>query len=287
MSTEKYLGEAAMKDSPKKVINVRLREASVTTEKIADKNITTAKIAEEAITNDKVAKDSLTIDKFDLEFRSLIKAATGLPEDLIEVIQDVDKNLDKLNDTVYPITLSFFLSFDTRLMKTDILFHITCDDAILMADTCVITKKINDGEVKILVDKSAISDGMTQTPIEGGMETFTITVTKQGRTSKSVSQTRYLCYYGSNSEQDISETVIKGLDMVTVTDVSFNPTVTTEDNEYLWLVVPEYLSINRVTSAGIDVTLADVQTITTNFGTFKAYRTANTLTSNTWNLRIY
>ncbi len=286
MSTEKYLGEAAMKDSPKKVINVRLREASVTTEKIADKNITTAKIAEEAITNDKVAKDSLTIDKFDSEFRSLIKAATGLPEDLIEVIQDVDKNLDKLNDTVYPITLSFSLSFDTRLMKTYIQYHITSDDVCFEPDTCVITKKINDEEVKILIDSTA-HGGSMYTPIEGGMETFTITVAKQGRTGKSASQTRYLCYYGGNSEQDISETVIEGLDMVTVTDVSFNPTVTTEDNDYLWLVVPEYLSINRVTSAGIDVTLADVQTITTNFGTFKAYRTANTLTSNTWNLRIY
>ncbi len=286
MSTEKYLGEAAMKDSPKKVINVRLREASVTTEKIADKNITTAKIAEEAVTNDKVAKDSLTIDKFDLEFRSLIKAAVGLPEDLIEVIQDVDKSLDKLNDTVYPITLSFSLSPNTRSMKTDINYFITSDDVAFVPDTLSITKKINDEEVQSLVSTPA-SSGSTSTPIEGGMETFIFTVTKQGRTSKSISQTRYLCYYGGNSKQDISETVIKGLDKVVVTDVSFNPTITTEDNEYLWLVVPEYLSINRVTSAGIDVTLADVQTITTNFGTFKAYRTANTLTSNTWNLRIY
>ena len=80
--------------------------------------------------------------------------------------------------------------------------------------------------------------------------------------------------------------ILNTLNKVSATGVSFNPKVTTKDNDYIWLVVPSYLSISRATSAGFDVTLAAPQTITNSLGSFKAYRTANPLTSATWNLVI-
>ena len=80
--------------------------------------------------------------------------------------------------------------------------------------------------------------------------------------------------------------ILNMLNKISSTGVSFNPKVTTKDNDYIWLVVPSYLSIARVTSAGFDVTLATPQTIINNLGSFKAYRTANPLTTATWNLVI-
>ena len=80
--------------------------------------------------------------------------------------------------------------------------------------------------------------------------------------------------------------ILNTLNKVSSGGVSFNPKVTTKDNDYIWLVVPSYLSIARVTSAGFDVTLAAPQTITNNLGSFKAYRTANPLTAATWSLVI-
>ena len=80
--------------------------------------------------------------------------------------------------------------------------------------------------------------------------------------------------------------ILNTLNKVSATGVSFNPKVTTKDNDYIWLVVPSYLSITHVTSAGFDVTLAAPQTITNNLGSFKAYRTVNSLTEATWNLII-
>ena len=80
--------------------------------------------------------------------------------------------------------------------------------------------------------------------------------------------------------------ILNTLNKETATGVSFNPKVTTKDNDYIWLVIPSYLSITRVTSAGFDVTLAAPQTIINNLGSFKAYRTANPLTAATWNLVI-
>ena len=57
-------------------------------------------------------------------------------------------------------------------------------------------------------------------------------------------------------------------------------------DDYIWLVVPNYLTIHGVKSAGFDVLLAESQTITTSFGVFKAYRTINILTAQSWNLVI-
>lgn len=85
------------------VTNEKLAEDSVTTNKIKDESVTTEKLAEfsvveskiqnGAVTNDKVANDSLTRDKLDPELRNTLDAATGLPEDLMETIQNVDKTL--------------------------------------------------------------------------------------------------------------------------------------------------------------------------------------------------
>ena len=148
-----------------------------------------------------------------------------------------------------------------------------------------ISKQVNDNTAIVLLDKPA-SNGNLTTNIEGSREIFKFEVTKTGRTGKNTSTTRYLCYYGVNSASTMTAEILNTLNKVSATEVSFNPKVTTKDNDYIWLVVPSYLSITRVTSAGFDVTLTTPQTITNNLGSFKAYRTANPLTQATWNLVI-
>lgn len=285
MSTEKYIGEAALKGNPKVKLNLNLREGCITTEKLADSSVTTEKIKDSSVTNQKLAVDTLTIDKFDPELRKTLQAATGLPEEFIQMIQDVDKSLDKLNDTVYPITLGFSLSPNVSTMETKVSYSVSNEGKPYTPDALSVTKKVNDTEAKVIAN-TPVSSGSVTTPIEGNRETFVYTVSKSGRTGKSTSQTRYLCYYGSSTTDAISEALLNTLGKVSTTGVSFNPSITTKNGEYIWLVVPNYLGINRVTSAGFDVTLAAVQSIKTSLGTFKAYRTANSLTANKWNLVI-
>lgn len=267
------------------VTTSKIKDKSVTTEKLADASVETSKIKNEAITNDKVAKDSLTKDKFDPELRKALDAATGLPDELVTMIQDVDKNLNKLNDTVYPIVLGFTINPNVSTMKTDVVYSVKSDNEYLVPDTLSITKKVNDTAETILTNYPTSNSSLI-TPIQGAREIFKFAVTKEGRTSQSVSQTKYLCYYGGNAESTITAEILNTLSRVSTTGVSFNPKVTTKDNDYIWLVVPSYLSITHVTSAGFDVTLAAPQTITNNLGSFKAYRTTNPLTAATWNLVI-
>ena len=262
-----------------------IKDQNVTNRKIADSAVNTSKLHDQSVTNEKMADDTLTLSKFDPELRLVINAATGLPDGLITTIQDVDKNLAKLNDTVYPITLGFSINPNVGSMQTDVRYSIISDGKPIVPDTSIISKQINDNAPKNLSDTPS-SGGTLSTTIEGAREIFKFAVTKKGRTGKSTSQTRYLCYFGGNPAATMTAEILNTLNKVSATGVSFNPKVTTKDNDYIWLVVPNYLSITRVTSAGFDVPLSAPQAITNILGTFKAYRTANPLTQATWNLVI-
>lgn len=262
-----------------------VREASLESRHFANESVTTEKVARKSITNDKIADGTLKKEKLDPELRKAIESATGLPDELVGMIQDVDENLAKLNDTVYPIILGFTITPNVGTMQTEVRYSVSSDNKPLVPDTSIISKQINDNAAKN-ISTTPSSGGTLSTPIEGAREIFKYAVTKKGRTGKSTSQTRYLCYFGGNPAATMTAEILNTLNKVSATEVSFNPKVTTKDNDYIWLVVPSYLSITRVTSAGFDVTLAAPQTITNNLGSFKAYRTANPLTAATWNLVI-
>ena len=297
VTTEK-LAESSVetpKIKDKAITNNKMAQDSVNTEQVVDESIvnrklsknsvSTEKLQDGSVTNEKMAKDSLTTDKLDPELRKVLDAAVGLPDDLVTMIQDVDKNLNKLNDTVYPIVLGFTINPNVSTMKTDVVYSVKSDNEYLVPDTLSITKKVNDTAETILTNYPTSNSSLT-TPIQGAREIFKYAVTKKGRTGKSTSQTRYLCYFGGNPAATMTAEILNTLSKVSSTGVSFNPKVTTKDNDYIWFVVPSYLSISRVTSAGFDVTLSAPQTITNSLGSFKAYRTANPLTAATWNLVI-
>lgn len=277
------------------VTNSKMSKDSVDTEQVVNESIVNSKLSKDAVsteklqdgsvTNEKMAKDSLTKDKLDPELRKTLDAAVGLPDDLVTMIQNVDESLAKLNDTVYPITLGFTINPNVGTMQTEVKYSVSSEGKAFMPDTLQISKQANDGLFKVLTNKPS-TGGTLSDAIEGAREIFRFEVTKKGRTGKSISQTRYLCYYGGNPAATMTAEILNTLNRVSASGVSFNPKVTTKDNDYIWLVVPSYLSISRVTSAGFDVTLAAPQTITNNLGSFKAYRTANPLTPATWNLVI-
>lgn len=266
--------------------NGNIQDGSVSNEKLEDGSVTNEKLAVNSITKDKLKDRTIGVEKLDPELRQTIAAATGLPEELVESIQNVDENLAKLNDTVYPITLGFSINPNVGSMQTDVRYSIISDGKPLVPDTLYVSKRINDDSVIGILANTPVANGSLTTPIQGAREIFKFEVGKKGRTGKSTSQTRYLCYFGGNPAATMTAEILNTLSKVSSTGVSFNPKVTTKDNDYIWLVVPSYLSISRVTSAGFDVILTAPQTITNSLGSFKAYRTVNSLTPATWNLVI-
>lgn len=256
-----------------------LREGNVGTRHLANEAVTTDKVKTKSITNDKIADGTLTIDKFDEDLRDAIGSAIGMPEDLIKKVQDLTENVAELQDSEFPMVLSLSASNNTALSTTIIKYGVTVKSEPFVPDMLDLRK----GDT--ILTNAPVASGSVETPIQSNREVFTFTVGKEGRTTKVSSLTRYLCYYGGNASSTASS-IISDLSKKISGNVSFNPTVKTKNGDYIWLVVPSYLTINRVTSAGFDVTLAAPQTISTAIGEFKAYRTANTLTESTWNLVI-
>ena len=287
VSSDKIADRAVTTDkiSDASVDTSKVKDESITNPKLADLSVSSSKLQDCSVTNDKIAPDTMTIDKFDPELRKAVQAATGLPDNLVQMIQDVDVNLAKLNYTVYPITLSLTVAPDVLIMQTEVNYFVGSDGKPFLPDTLTLEKQVNDAQTKVLTSTPA-AGGLLKTPLEGAKETFRLSVTKQGRTAKTTSLTRYLCYYGGNPASSMTAVLFDSLAKLSTTGISFNPKVTTKDNDYIWLVVPSSLSVSRVTSAGFDVPLSAPQTVTNSLGTFKAYRTVNPLTAETWSLVI-
>ena len=287
VTTDKVARKSITKDkiADDAVDTSQIINESIVNSKLSKDAVSTEKLQDGSVTNEKMAKDSLTKDKLDPELRKALDAAVGLPDDLVTMIQDVDVNIAKLNDTVYPITLGFTITPNVGTMKTDVKYSVSSEGKPFMPDTLQISKQANDGLFKVLSNTPS-TGGTLSDAIEGAREIFKFSVEKKGRTGKSTSQTRYLFYSGGNPAATMTAEILNTLNKKSDDKLAFNPKITTKDNDYIWLVVPSYLSIARVTSAGFDVTLAAPQTITNNLGSFKAYRTANPLTAATWNLVI-
>lgn len=73
--------------------NTNLQDGSVSNEKLEDGSVTNEKLAENSITKDKLQDKTIGVEKLDNELRQAIAAATGLPENLVETIQNVDDTL--------------------------------------------------------------------------------------------------------------------------------------------------------------------------------------------------
>lgn len=100
ITTEKVARKSITKDklSDNAVDASQVVDGSIGNAKLSPDSVTTEKIKDGSVTNEKVADDTLGIGKFDPELRKTIQAATGLPDDLNQMIQDVDKSVKQLHE---------------------------------------------------------------------------------------------------------------------------------------------------------------------------------------------
>lgn len=100
VTTEKVARKSITKDklADNAVDASQVVDESIGNSKLSPDSVTTEKIKDSSVTNEKVADDTLGIEKLDPELRKTIQAATGLPEDLSQMIQDVDKSVKQLKE---------------------------------------------------------------------------------------------------------------------------------------------------------------------------------------------
>lgn len=96
MSTEKYIGEAKLKDKSIKKLNFILKDGSVTSEKLKNFSVTEDKISDGSITSKKISNGTIELYHLSAMLASILEAATGLPEDLINQMSYLYKKISEL-----------------------------------------------------------------------------------------------------------------------------------------------------------------------------------------------
>ena len=199
---------------------------------------------------------------------------------------DTLSSLDELDYAVFPIDLKMTVKANSDVTNNYIEYHIKRKGVTFVPDNITIQRQVGSGGALAQIYSGNTADGTTTATISGNIEGFIAEAVK-GDKSKTVTDVKYICYFGANANETVASVEdFSGLTKVQTTSINVTRTIQTNSDEFIWIIVPNVLFINRVTSSGFDVSLNEPVNVTTTLGTFKAYRSKNALDSASWALKI-
>ena len=228
------------------------------------------------------AIDDLTQEKFN--------AFSGKADDITNTLEgfsaDTLSSLDELDYAVFPIDLKMTVKANSDVTSNNIEYHIKRKGVTFVPDNITIQRQVGSYGALVQIYSGSTADGTTTATISGNIEGFIAEAVK-GNKSKTVTDVKYICYFGANANETVASVEdFSGLTKVQTTSINVTRTIQTNSDEFIWIIVPNVLFINRVTSSGFDVSLNEPVNVTTTLGTFKAYRSKNALDSASWTLKI-
>lgn len=199
---------------------------------------------------------------------------------------DTLSSLDELDYAVFPIDLKMTVKANSDVTSNYIEYHIKRKGVTFVPDNITIQRQVGSSGALAQIYSGNTADGTTTATISGNIEGFIAEAVK-GDKSKTVTDVKYICYFGANANETVASVEdFSGLTKVQTTSINVTRTIQTNSDEFIWIIVPNVLFINRVTSSGFDVSLNEPVNVTTTLGTFKAYRSKNALDSASWTLKI-
>ena len=199
---------------------------------------------------------------------------------------DTLSSLDELDYAVFPIDLKMTVKANSDVTSNNIEYHIKRKGVTFVPDNITIQRQVGSSGALVQIYSGSTADGTTTATISGNIEGFIAEAVK-GDKSKTVTDVKYICYFGANANETVASVEdFSGLTKVQTASINVTRTIQTNSDEFIWIIVPNVLFINRVTSSGFDVSLNEPVNVTTTLGTFKAYRSKNALDSASWTLKI-
>lgn len=121
-------------------------------------------------------------------------------------------------------------------------------------------------------------------PLGYGYDRWTTNCVR-GDKSRSVAETRYLCFYAANKKSAITGSDLAGMDNTYTTNFT-SATVKTVLNEkpYVWLVVPKPTQITNAKASGVEFSLGEAVEVVVDGVPYNAYRSNVELGTVTWNI---
>ena len=199
---------------------------------------------------------------------------------------DTLSSIDELDYAVFPIDLKMTVKANSDVTSNYIEYHIKRKGVAFVPDNITIKRQVGSSGALAQIYRGSTGDGTTTATISGNIEGFIAEAVK-GDKSKTITDVKYICYFGANANETVASVEdFYGLTKVQTSSINVTRTIQTNSDEFIWIIVPNVLFINRVTSSGFDVSLNEPVNVTTTLGTFKAYRSKNALDSASWILKI-
>lgn len=192
----------------------------------------------------------------------------------------ISAKLEELDNIVNPLTLSVSgggLFEKGTTQRITISWVLKKGSSIVTPDSST----VNDEPVS---GTSKNYDGVVSTT------TYTVKSLKGSKTVKASTTATFIApmYFGFSENSTASGLIIDSLQkqsLKTTPGGSYTINNPTSGN-YLWLCVPEEMSINRVTSGGFDVPMESSQEGSTSVGVYKCYRSSSSINQGNMNIII-
>ena len=230
------------------------------------------------------------VNAIGLDAQEKFDILSGKTDDITNTLEgfsaDTLSSLDELDYAVFPIGLKMTVNANSDVTSNNIEYHIKRKGVTFVPDNITIQRQVGSYGALVQIYSGSTADGTTTATISGNVEGFIAEAVK-GNKSKTVTDVKYICYFGANANETVASVEdFSGLTKVQTTSINVTRTIQTNSDEFIWIIVPNVLFINRVTSSGFDVSLNEPVNVTTTLGTFKAYRSKNALDSASWTLKI-
>lgn len=219
----------------------RLEDNAIKTRHIENGTVTSSKILDDSVVNSKIKDDTIEIEKLSSNVRNIIKAATGVSEDLIE-------DISKLMRKVFPLEITVNIT-PTALQEKGTSTEIT-----------ITWRAKIEGEIispeSVFVNGYDVTDKTSYKETVSDNKTFVVKITAEGRVtsvSKSITYV-YPIFTGFNSATIFSENLPGALTKLglrsslgIITDTKTN----TDTSNYYWIISP--YKVNNVVTSGISI----------------------------------
>ena len=245
----------------------RLEDNAIKTRHIENSAITSNKIQDDSIVNSKIANDTIEIEKLSANVRDIIKAATGVSEDLV-------KDITKLMRKVFPLEIIVNITptaFQEKGTSTEITitWNAKIEGEVVAPESVFVNGIDVTGQTFY---KETISDS----------KTFNVKITAEGRITsinKSITYV-YPIFTGFNAATEFTESVAEALTKLelrsslgTITDTKTNNSI----SNYYWIISP--YKVNNIVTSGISIISDFIYTTVEYKGTTYHYYRLNTPSS--------
>lgn len=219
----------------------KLEDNAIKTRHIENSSITSSKIQDNSIVNSKIADNTIEFEKFSDNVRNIIKAATGVSEDLV-------KDITKLMREVFPLEIIVNIT-PTTLQEKGTSTEIT------ITWSANIEGNIIDPE-SIFINGRDVTNQISYKETVSDSKSFAVEITAEGRVTSVTKNITYVypIFTGFNAATEFTEALTEDLTKLglrsslgTITDTKTNTSI----SNYYWIISP--YKVNNVVTSGISI----------------------------------